>query len=82
MGQSTTSGQSYEISFDERLQTSVGLVEGVERTPELDALAVALVEAYQTFTRACGMRPYSSLTYSEFANTTTTALLVERGNGD
>lgn len=82
MAEYVMTGRSYEISFDERLQTSVGLVEGVERSPELDALAVALIEAYQTFTRACGMRPYSSLTFSEFASTTTTALLAERGNGD
>ncbi len=79
MAEYSTTSRSYSIAFDESIQTSFGLPEGVARTAELDALAVALIDAYQSLAHACNSFPHSTLAYSEFSTTTSTALIAERG---
>lgn len=75
----STHTRSYVVNFDDGNQVSFGVPDEVERTAELDGLAVALADAYQAMANAVGGFPHSTVYFSEFTSTSDSSVLAERG---
>ncbi|QPB09989.1 hypothetical protein CPT_Sitrop_075 [Streptomyces phage Sitrop] len=68
--------RTYSIDMNDTTNfLTVNVAEGVTRTPELDAKAVALKDAWADLLEEGGFVVYPSVTYTEVESTTTTVTL-------
>ncbi|MEU9059021.1 hypothetical protein AB0D13_09130 [Streptomyces sp. NPDC048430] len=72
--------RQYRIVFGDDYELPFQLPDNIQRTPELDAKAAALIEAYHAFSSAGGRISKSQVWYTESTNGMTTDMIIERGD--
>ncbi|MGV9815458.1 hypothetical protein ACWDTQ_26550 [Streptomyces cellulosae] len=75
----TNLARIYRIDLNGIDMLGIQLPDGIERTPELDALVVAFVESYQAVMNAIGARPETDVKYTEITTTQDTTAIAHYG---